>query len=91
MNELFKKALEELQEEGKIDYNLKITKEGKQEAEQILKSEPKCRNIMLNVFWKRLQGLFYELEPKEFVLKVLELEGLLKKANIDLEGELRSI
>lgn len=90
MNDIIERALKELNEEGLLNGN-SITEKGKIEAEQILKSEPKLQNGMFKFFWKKLEPLFYELEPREFCLKVLELEGLLKKAGVDLEGELRNL
>ena len=90
MNDTFERALKELQEEGLLEGN-RITEKGKQEAEQILKSDKNSRKVMLSIFWKKLQDLFYKLEPRDFCLKVLELEKMLKKAGIDLEQELRNL
>ncbi|MBU1173336.1 MAG: hypothetical protein KKD44_27530 [Proteobacteria bacterium] len=87
MNEILKKAIEELNQEGKLN-GLKITEKGKIEVEEMLKHDGKSRKIIFNVFWKKLENDFYELSPREFALKLLKLEKLLKKSGIDLFDEL---
>jgi len=87
MDETIKRAIEELNDEGLLD-GLKITEIGKQEVERILREDKNCRNIVFMTFWRKIEADFFEDEPLNFCLKVLKLEKLLKKSNIDLSEEL---
>jgi DNA-binding PadR family transcriptional regulator len=88
MNPTIKKALEELNQEGLLN-GTKITPKGKAEVEEILRQDSKISDVVFNVFWKKLENDFYEGSPKEFVLKVIELERLLAKSGINLYERLK--
>jgi len=87
--ETLKKAIKELNEEGLLN-GTKITEKGKVEVEEILKEDNRCSEIVFKVFWTKLSNDFYEMSPREFCLRVLELEKLLKKSNIDLFEKLKN-
>ena len=86
--ELIEKAYKELNEEGLLNGN-KITEAGKLEAEDILKTDEKIGKLMLDFLLKKLENDFYETDFLDFCLKVLSLENILKKSNIDLIEKIR--
>ncbi len=90
MDEIIKKTIKELNQEGKLN-GTKITKSGKKEVERILKQDKGCRKIVFQVLWKKLEDDFYELQPKEFALKVLALEIMLKNSGVSLAEELEKV
>lgn len=87
MDEIIKRTIEELNQEGKLN-GTKITKAGKREIERILKQDKGCRKIVFHLLWKKLENDFYELQPGEFALKVLGLEIMLKNSGVSLAEEL---
>lgn len=90
MDEIIKKTIKELNQEGKLN-GTKITKSGKKEIERILKQDKGCRKIVFKILWKKLENDFYETEPKEFALKVLALEIMLKNSGISLAEEVEKL
>ena len=86
-NEIIKKALKELNEEGLLN-GLNITEKGKEETERVLREDNKSSDMVFRIFLKKLEDDFYELSPVEFSIKVLELERLLSKSNVDLYSKL---
>ncbi len=64
---------------------------GKREVERILKQDKGTRKIVFQLLWKKLEDDFYELQPKDFALKVLALEIMLKNSGVSLAEELEKL
>ena len=64
---------------------------GKGDVERILKQDKGISKIVFQLLWKKLEDDFYELQPKEFALKVLALEIMLKNSGVSLAEELEKL
>ena len=71
-----------------IKMEKEITEAGKREVEKMLRGNKRIRKMVFTALWKKLEKDFYETEPKQFALKVLALEIMLKNSGINLGEEL---
>lgn len=88
MNDLFERAKKELNEEGFLDGN-KITEKGKLETEMFIKTDPQLKKKIFERWWRKLEDSFYNSEPKEFAIRILKIEKIFKRLDINLKEELK--
>ena len=82
IKKIIERAVKELNDEGLLK-GTRITEEGKREVENILKSDGKAQEFVFNIFIKKLENDFYETDFLDFCLKVLKLEEIMRKVNIN--------